>query len=63
MTGIGTLRIETDYSLFVAGGVVLDEEVLLSEEVPAGFSAGFFSEDFPSPSAEAFMGPDFGLEA
>jgi hypothetical protein len=57
------------YSLFVTGGVVLDEELLLSEEVLAGLSVdflsgdlpSFLSEDLPSPSAEAFI--EDGFEA
>lgn len=51
----------TDYSLFVAGGVVLDEELLLSEDVLAGLSVDFLSGDLPSPSAEAFI--EDGFEA
>ncbi|MGB9031947.1 MAG: hypothetical protein WCC27_17625 [Acidobacteriaceae bacterium] len=54
---------ETAYSLFVAGGVGLDEELPLSDEVLAGLSADFLSEDLPSPSAEAFIGPAFGFAA
>jgi hypothetical protein len=54
------------YSLFEVEGVELadDEEPLLSEdEVLAGLSVDFVSEDLLSPSAEAFIAARFDLEA
>jgi hypothetical protein len=37
--------------------------LLLSDEVLAGLSVDFVSEDLLSPSAEAFIVSDFGLAA
>ena len=51
------------YSLFAGDEVELDEELPESEEVDAGLSADFESEDLLSPSAEAFIEARFDLEA
>ncbi len=63
------------YSLFVDGDVLLDEELLESDEADAGLSADFESDfvsdlvsdfvsgDLLSPSAEAFISDRFDFEA
>lgn len=56
------------YSLFVVDEVELDEELPESDELVAGLSADFVSEDFvsdalPSPSAEAFISDRLDFEA
>jgi len=59
---------EPGYSLFEdAEAPEAEDELAESEVLVEDFSAGFFSDfesaDLPSPSAEAFMEPDFELRA
>ncbi|MGC2297470.1 MAG: hypothetical protein WA476_01625 [Acidobacteriaceae bacterium] len=52
------------YSLFdEVGALLVDEELLLSDEVAAGFSEEPLPADLLSPSAEAFIEPAFGFAA